>query len=102
MEVEEVINFLLNRWGVLYEFKLVVKGKSLYLQIMWGFLEQQSFPLSEAEYRENLSNTLEIINRLDYISEVRQWLINLEGKPRVGRALSLPLRGGKFLEEFVL
>ena len=102
LEVEEVIGFLQKRWGVTYELKLLVKGKSLFLQIMWGFLEQQSFHLSEDQYREELAEIIDVINRLDQASEVRVWLLRQESKPRLGRALSLPLRADEGLEEFLL
>ena len=102
LEVEEVMRFLQKRWGVTYELKLLVKGKSLFLQIMWGFLEQQSFPLSEEEYREELARVIEVINRLDQTSEVRSWLVHQNGKPRLGKALSLPLMADERLEEFLL
>ena len=102
LEVEEVIGFLQKRWGVTYELKLLVKGKSLFLQIMWGFLEQQSFHLSEEKYREELAKIIDVIHRLDQASEVRVWLLRQESKPRLGRALSLPLRADEGLEEFLL
>ena len=69
---------------------------------MWGFLEQQSFPLSKSDYLKNLANVLEVVNRLGKSSEVRGWLSAVEGKPRPGKSLSLPLRGGEILEEFVI
>ena len=102
LEVEEVMRFLQKRWGVTYELKLLIKGKSLFLQMMWGFLEQQSFPLSEEKYKEELAKIIDVINRLDQASEVRVWLLRQESKPRLGRALSLPLRGAEGLEEFLL
>ncbi len=102
LEVEEVMSFLQKRWGVTYELKLLVKGKSLFLQIMWRFLEQQSFPLSEEEYREELAKVVDVLNRLDQTSEVRAWLSFQNARPRVGRALSLPLKADGGLEEFLL
>ncbi len=102
LEVDEVVLFLRKRWGVSYELRFLVKDKSLYLQIMWGFLEQQSFYMNEREYIENLAHILEIINRIGKSSEVRAWLSKVEGKPRLGRALSLPLRGAELLEEFLI
>ena len=102
LSVNEIMGFLLSKWGVTYELRLLVKGKVLYLQIMWGYLEQQSFPLSEREYAENLARILDVINRLGKASEVRAWLLYIEGKPRIGRALSLPIRGNQLLGEFVL
>ena len=86
LEVEEVMRFLQKRLGVTYELKLLVKGKSLFLQIMRGFLEQQSFPLSEEQYREELAKIIEVINRLDQASEVRAWLLSQDRKPRLGLA----------------
>ena len=102
LSVDEVMRFIRNRWGVTYELKILVKGSSLYLQMMWGFLEKQSLHLTEQEYRENLSRVLEIINRLGKSSEVRDWLFHVQGKPKLGRALSLHLKGDWRLEEFVL
>ncbi len=102
LDVEEVIKSIRNRWGVTYELRLRIKDKSLYLQMMWGYLEQQSFPLNDHDYREKLEEVLEVVNRIDKTSEVRFWLLNVKGKPRLGRALSLPLRGDARLGEFVL
>ncbi len=102
LDVDEVIRFLRKRWGVSYELRLVVKGKKIYLQIMWGFLEQQSFDITEKDYCENLSKVLEVINRIGMSGEVRAWLLQVKGKPRLGRALSLPLKGDDSLEEFVI
>ena len=102
LEVEEVIRFIKNRWGVTYELRILVKGKSLYLQMMWRFLEQQSFPLSEEEFLERTAAVIDVINRIDKSSYVRNWLLNVNESPRVVRAISLPLRGDERLEEFVL
>ncbi len=102
LEVSEVMKLIRRRWGVSYELLIVVKGESLYIQMMWGFLEKQSLNLTETEYRNNLAKVLEIVNRLGQASEVRNWLLNIEGKPILGRALSLRLKGDWSLEEFVL
>ena len=48
--VEEVMDCLRRRWGVTYDLKLLVKGKRVYLQMMWRFLEQKSFPMDEETY----------------------------------------------------
>ena len=102
LEVDEIIRLIRKRWGVTYELKVLVKGKSLYLHMMWGFLEKQSLHMTEEEYRQKLSKVLEVINRLGQSSEVRYWLLNISGKPILGRALSLHLKGDWRLEEFVL
>ena len=102
LEVDEVVSCLRRRWGVTYDLKLLIKRDKIYLQMMWGFLEQQSFPLKEEDYRENLNRTLEIINRAGQSEFVRNWLENVHAKPRLGRAITLPLPMDQRMEEFVL
>ena len=102
LEVDEVVECLRRRWGVTYDLKLLIKKDKIYLQMMWGFLEQQSFPLDEETFRENLNRTLEIINRAGQSGFVRNWLENVQAKPRLGRAITLPLPMDQRMDEFVL
>ena len=50
LEVEEVIECLRRRWGVTYDLRLLIKRDRIYLQMMWGFMEQQSFPMDAVSY----------------------------------------------------
>ena len=102
LEAEEVMECLRRRWGVTYDLKLLIKKDRIYLQMMWGFLEQQSFPLDEETFRENLNRILEIINRSGQSDFVRNWLENVQAKPRLGRAITLPLPMDQRTSEFVL
>ena len=102
LEVEEVVGYLRRRWGVRYDLKLLIKRDKIYLQMMRGFLEQQSFPLDEETYRENLNRTLEIINRAGQSNFVRNWLENVQAKPRLGRPITLHLSIDQRMSEFVL
>ena len=74
----------------------------MYLQVMWAYLEQQSFPLDESGYRSHLAEVLEIVNRLGEAETVRDWLMTTRDKPRLGKALSLQLKGEGRLEEFLI
>ncbi len=102
LEADEVVGCLRRRWGVTYDLKLLIKKDRIYLQMMWAFLEQQSFPLDEETYMENLNRTLEIINRAGQSDFVRNWLENIQAKPRLGRAINLPLPIDQRMSEFVL
>ena len=102
LEVDEVVRCLRRRWGVTYDLKLLIKRDRIYLQMMWGFLEQQSFPLDEKSFKENLSRILEIINRAGQSDFVRNWLENVQAKPRLGRAITLTLPIDQRMSEFVL
>ena len=102
LEVDEVVGCLRRRWGVTYDLKLLIKRDRFYLQMMWGFLEQQSFPMDEETFRDHLNRTLEIINRGGQADFVRNWLENVQAKPRLGKAITLPLPIDQRMDEFVL
>ena len=99
--VDEVIYYLIQRWGKKYDFRLFRRGKFVYFQMMWGFLGQESFPLSEDEYKKSIADKIEILNRSGYSDEVRQWLQNVNARPRLGRAVSLQLNLNEKMKEFL-
>jgi hypothetical protein len=102
LTVDEVIDLLRERWQASYDMQLVVRRTRLYLQVMWAYLEQQSFPLNEEEYRAHLSQVLDVVNRLGQAGAVRSWLADTRDRPRLGKALSLQLQGEGRLEEFLV
>ena len=69
---------------------------------MWAYLEQQSFPLSEADYLDRLEQLVEQLNGIGQADEVRNWLQTTRDKPRLGKALSFPLPDQGRLSEFLL
>tara|TARA_Y100000589_G_scaffold47019_1_gene39452 strand:+ start:714 stop:1031 length:318 start_codon:yes stop_codon:yes gene_type:complete len=102
LEVEEIIYYLVNRWGRKYDFKLFKRANFLYFQMMWKYLEQESFPMSETEYKESIAAKIEVLNRGGYSDEVRKWLQTVKLKPRLGRAVSLQLEINEKMREFLL
>tara|TARA_B100000900_G_scaffold337374_1_gene299295 strand:+ start:487 stop:804 length:318 start_codon:yes stop_codon:yes gene_type:complete len=102
LAVEEIIYYLVNRWGKKYDFRLFTRKNNLYFQMMWKFLEQESFPLTEEEYKSSLAEKLEILNRCGYSEEVRNWLRTVNSRPRLGRAVSLQLSINEKMKEFLL
>ena len=99
--VDEVIHYSTHRWGKKYDFRLFKRGKYLYFQMMWGFLGQESFPLSEMEYKKSIADKIEILNRCGYSDEVREWLKKVNARPRLGRAISLQLNLNEKMKEFL-
>ena len=91
LTVDEVIGCLRQRWRATYDLQLVVRRRRLYLQVMWAYLEQQSFPMDLTTYREHIGEVLDVVNRLGLAGEVREWLASTRDKPRLGKALSLQL-----------
>ena len=100
--VDEVIHYLIHRWGKKYDFKLFRRGEFIYLQMMWGFLGQESFPLNEVEYEKSLADKIEILNRCGYSEEVREWLKKVNARPRLGRAVTLQLNINEKMKEFLI
>ena len=89
---EELLVLLRQRWQVSYDLQLVRRQGRLYLHVMWGHLEQQSFPLTAEAYGEKLAAIVASHNGLGVAAQVRQWLATTRDKPRLGKALSLPLQ----------
>lgn len=99
----ELLQLLRERWRVSYDLRLVQRQGRLYFQVMWGHLEQQSFPLTPRGYGERLEEMAATLNALGAAEQVRLWLQTTRDKPRMGRALSLALTiQGARAAEFLL
>ena len=88
---DEVLAILRRRWQASYDLQLIVRRGRLYLQVMWGYLEQQSFPMDAETYAARLEELVANLNGLGVAEQVRHWLLTTPDKPRLGRAMSLPL-----------
>ena len=92
LTVTEVRTLLQQRWGASYDVHLIQRQRRIYLHIMWGYLEQLSFPLDEPTYLARLADVVAAINQLGKGETVRTWLRTTTDRPRLGKALSLPLQ----------
>ena len=87
----ELLELLRQRWQVSYDLQLVQRRGRLYLQVMWAYLEQQSFPLSPEAYGARLEEVAGMLNGMGVAAQVRHWLRTTADKPRLGRAMGLAL-----------
>ncbi|MEB3200941.1 MAG: DUF3067 family protein [Synechococcaceae cyanobacterium] len=87
----ELLALLRGRWQASYDLQLVQRRGRLYLQVMWAHLEQQSFPMDAEAYGERLEQVAAALNDLGVADQVRRWLEDTRDRPRLGKALSLPL-----------
>ena len=88
---EELLQLLRSRWQASYDVQLIVRRGRLYFQVMWAYLEQQSFPLDAEGYRAKLDEVESTLNGIGAGSLVRDWLSSTGEKPRLGKAMTLPL-----------
>jgi len=63
---EELVQLIKDKWGARYDCRITRRRDGLgklrfYLQVMWKFLEQKSFPLSEEEYYEQLDAVASLV-----------------------------------------
>ncbi|MFQ6537527.1 MULTISPECIES: DUF3067 family protein [Aphanothece] len=99
---EELITLLRARWQASYDLQLVQRRGRFYLQVMWAYLEQQSFPLTPEAYGAKLEELAGLLNGLGVAGQVRHWLSTTAERPRLGRAMGLalelpPERASEFL-----
>ncbi len=102
MAGKELHQILLNKWGCSYDLQLrKVKGK-IYLQVMWKYLEQASFPLSPIEYMEHLDMVSSYLDAWGVIPQVEAFIIKTREHPRLGKAVSIPLDLGDRASEWIV
>ena len=88
---EELLGLLRGRWQASYDLQLVQRRGRLYLQVMWAYLEQQSFPLSPEAYAARIETLVGDLNGLGVAAQVREWLATTRDRPRLGKAMNLAL-----------
>ncbi|MBZ8181193.1 DUF3067 family protein [Oscillatoria salina] len=102
MTGQELQQLLLNKWGKSYDIQLrKIKGR-IYVQVMWKYLEQASFPLSEIEYIEHLNAVSSYLEAWGAVAQVEEYLEKTRDRPRLGKAVSIPLDLGEIESEWIV
>jgi len=91
MTGKELRQILIDKWGCSYDVQLRRSSGKIFLQIMWKYVEQVSFPLSETEYQEHLDNIASYLHALDRTSQVKTFITQTKERPRLGKAVSIAL-----------
>ncbi|MEC4819227.1 MAG: DUF3067 family protein [Scytonema sp. PMC 1069.18] len=102
MTGEELHQLLLSKWGRSYDVQLRRTQGKIFLQIMWKYLEQVSFPLSEAQYLEHLDSVATYVNSLGGSDKVQTFIQETRERPRLGKAVSIPIDLGERATEWML
>lgn len=102
MTGQELHQLLLEKWGRSYDVQLRRTQGKIFLQIMWKYLEQASFPLSEIDYQEHLESIANYLSGLGCETQVKKHLRETRERPRLGKAVSIPLDLGERAAEWLL
>jgi hypothetical protein len=102
MNAQELHQILLRKWGFSFDLQLRRIRDKVYLQVMWKYLEQASFPLSEAEYFAHLETLTTYLNEWGVGDQVKTFIHKTKERPRLGKAVSIPLNLGDRLSEWII
>jgi len=102
MTGEDLHQLLLNKWGRSYDVQLRRTQGKIFLQVMWKYLEQVSFPMSPAEYREHLDDIASYLQALGAADQVQGFIQKTKERPRLGKAVSIPLDLGQRSSEWLV
>ncbi|MGL5033767.1 MAG: DUF3067 family protein [Microcystaceae cyanobacterium] len=98
----ELQTLIRNKWGQSYDLQLRrIKGR-IFIQVMWKYLEQASFPLSEQEYLNHLSVISQYIQEWHCEMQVKTFIETTKERPRLGKAINIPLDLGDRASEWIL
>lgn len=102
MTGEDLYHLVLNKWGRSFDVQVRRVQQRIFVQVMWRFLEQASFPMSEEEYFEHLDAIASYINAWGGSEQVAQFIEKTSDRPRLGKAVSIPIDLGERTSEWIL
>lgn len=102
MTGQELRKLMLDKWGYSYDVQFRRTQGKIFLQIMWKYLEQASFPLSEEEYQAHLDSVANYLHALGGAVQVQTFITQTRDRPRLGKAVSIPLDLGERSSEWIL
>lgn len=101
MTGSELRALLIEKWGYSYDLQFRRTQGKIFLQVMWRYQEQASFPLSEDEYLTHMDQIASYIRDWNQIEHITRWIQQTREKPRLGKAVSIPLELGQRASEWL-
>ncbi len=98
-KLREVIT---EKWGYSYDVQIKKTPGKIFLQVMWKYQEQASFPLSEADYLAHLDTVGSYLAAMGGAEQVQKFIEKTTEKPRMGKAVSILLDLGDRTSEWIL
>ena len=102
MTGQELRESIINKWSYSYDVQLKKTPTKVFLQVMWKYQEQASFPISETDYLIHLDRVAEYLAGMGVIEQVQKFIETTKERPRLGKAVSIPLNLGDRTSEWIL
>ncbi|KAJ1425846.1 hypothetical protein SESBI_10767 [Sesbania bispinosa] len=89
----DLATLIRKKYGRSYDVQLIKKefmGRNLLaMNVMWKYMEQRSFPLTEEEYILRLDDVANTLKCWGAVSHIRNSLAKSKERPRIGKAVSI-------------
>lgn len=102
MTGHDLRQLLIDKWGHSYDIQVRRTQGKIFVQVMWKYLEQASFPLSEEEYVAHLDQVAGYIDAWGAVSQVQTYIEKTRERPRLGKAVNVPIDLGERASEWLL
>ena len=102
MTGQDLHNLLLEKWGYSYDIQLRKLPRKVFFQVMWRYQEQASFPMNEAEYIAHLDDVAAYLNAWGAAEQIQAFIQETSDRPRLGKAVSIPVDLGSRASEWLL
>jgi hypothetical protein len=93
---------IVGKWGKPYDVQLRRMRERVVLLVMWKFVGQASFPMTEAEYLGHLDVVAAHLREWGVWETVMQGIAETRQRPRQGKAVTIPLPLGERASEWLL
>lgn len=102
MTGQDLRQILLDKWGYSFDMQVRRTQGKIFVLVMWKYLEQVSFPLSEAEYMAHLDTIAAYLHAWGSTEYVKAFIKQTRERPRLGKAVSIPIELGDRASEWML
>lgn len=102
MTGRDLHELLIEKWGYSYDVQLRKLPRKIFFQVMWRYLEQASFPMSEAAYEMHLDEVVSYLNAWGAAEQIQAFIEQTNERPRLGKAVSIPVDLGARASEWLL
>ncbi|XP_026664560.1 uncharacterized protein LOC103717197 isoform X3 [Phoenix dactylifera] len=89
----DLATLIRKKYGRSYDVQLIKKefmGRNLLaMNVMWKYMEQRSFPLTEEEYLLRLDDVANTLKCWGAVAHIRNSLAKLKERPRIGKGMFL-------------
>jgi Domain of unknown function (DUF3067) len=102
MTGQELREIITTKWDYSYDVQIKKTPGKIYLQVMWKYQEQASFPLSEVDYLAHLDTVGSYLAAMGGVEQVKLFIEKTTERPRLGKAVSILLNLGDRSSEWIL